>query len=318
MAEQHPDSAARRSTPGEIDAGEMMGSRARAFRLSRRGFFGLSGGLFIAAACTSDGDGSGDASTTRPSPGGTANPEGLEAGVVSNDMYATERPQRFAFALTDTAGFASGPPATITFTTGATDSETIDAPLNSEGLPEGRGLYVVEASFPEAGIFDAVISVDGNDLPVVFQILEEAEALTPGEAAPVVPSATVNDARGIDPICTLDPPCPFHELDLGEVTGSGKPVAVCFSTPARCQTRYCGPTLELLVELGPEFADSVDIIHVEVFRDSTTNQVAEPVDAYSLISEPWMYALDGTGTITNRMGGAWDKGELRRFLESTV
>lgn len=288
-------------------------------RLSRRGFFGLTSGLLVAAACGSDGSSVSSASTTVQKSSGDTNPGGLEPGIVSNDMYATERPQRFAFALTDIDGFASGPPATIAFASGATDTSTRDAPLNSEGLPEGRGLYVVEAQFPEAGIFDAVITVDGEELePVPYQILEEATALTPGEAAPSVPSATVDDNRGVDPICTLDPPCPFHELDLADVTGAGKPVAIAFSTPARCTSRYCGPTLELLVELGPDFADTLDIIHVEIFRDPTTSQVAEPVDAYQLISEPWMYAVDGAGTITNRMGGAWDKGELRSFLESAA
>lgn len=287
-------------------------------RLSRRGFFGLTGGLLVAAACGSDNSSGSGASTTLAGSGGGGSPGGLAPGIVSNDMYATERPQRFAFALSDANGFASGPPATITFTTGTTDTATTDAPLNSEGLPEGRGLYVVEAQFPDAGIFDAVIGVEGEELPAVYQILEEPEALTPDEAAPSVPSATVDDNRGVDPICTLDPPCPFHELNLADVTGAGRPVAIAFSTPARCTTRYCGPTLELLVELGPEFTDSLDIIHVEIFRDPTTNQVAEPVDAYGLISEPWMYAIDGAGTITNRMGGAWDKGELRTFLESAA
>lgn len=287
-------------------------------RLSRRGFFGLTGGLLVAASCGTDDSTAGGSATTLPGSGGDANPGGFEPGVVSNDMYATDLPQRFAFALTDTEGYASGPPATITFSSGATDTATMEAPLNKEGLPEGRGLYVVETQFPTAGIFDAVVGVEGENLPIAYQILEESEALTPGGAAPAVASATVDDHRGVDPICTLDPPCPFHELNLADVTGAGKPLAIAFSTPARCTSRYCGPTLELLVELGPEFADRLDIVHIEIFRDSTTNEVAEPVEAYGLISEPWMYAVDAAGTITARMGGAWDRGELNRFLDSAA
>lgn len=277
--------------------------------MSRRTFLGATGGLLLLAACGPD-DSDGDAAPST-SPGGES---GLSALLVSNDLYATEHPQRFAFTLADAGGSAAGPPATIRFLDGADTTETLEAPLHSEGLPEGRGVYVVDPVFEQAGIFEALVTVGEQELPLAFQIFESAEALTPGASAPAVASATVTDHRGVDPICTLDPQCPYHELDLASVIGAGAPVVISFSTPARCQTRYCGPTLEQLVELRGEFAD-LDIVHVEIYRGPETNELAEPVEAFSLPSEPWMYAVDADGTITDRMGGAFARDEIRGFLE---
>ncbi len=276
--------------------------------ISRRAFLGATGGLLLVAACGSDD--SGDAAATSAAPGGGS---GLSALLVSNDMYATERPQRFAFTLADPQGNAAGPPATIRFD-GADTTDVMEAPLHSEGLPEGRGVYVVRPTFPEAGIFDAVVTVEGNELPLAYQIFESAEARTPGDTAPAVPSATVSDHRGVDPICTLDPQCPYHDLDLADVIGAGAPVVISFSTPARCQTQYCGPTLEQLVDLRDEFAD-LDIVHVEIYQGPTTNDLAEPVAEFGLPSEPWLYAIDAEGTITDRMGGAFARDEIRDFLQ---
>lgn len=280
--------------------------------LSRRAFLAAAGGLVVLAACGSDdGDdaGGGSGTTIR-----TDEESNLSALLVSNDLYATDRPQRFAFTLADRDGDAAGPPASIRFLDGTVDDAEMEAPLFADGLPPGRGLYVVQPVFPTAGIFEAVVTVEGAQLPLAYQIFEEPEARVPGDQAPVVPSATFADPRGVDPICTLEPECPYHELDLADLIGAGAPVVVSFSTPARCQTQYCGPTLEQLVELRDEFAD-LAIVHVEIYQGATTNELAEPVAAFRLPSEPWMYALDGAGVITDRMGGAFDVSETRRFLQ---
>ena len=37
----------------------------------------------------------------------------------------------------------------------------------------------------------------------------------------------------------------------------GKPVIAMFATPARCQSRYCGPVLDQLIELAPAYGDRI-------------------------------------------------------------
>ena len=68
-----------------------------------------------------------------------------------------------------------------------------------------------------------------------------------GERLIPLPTPTTTEGRGVDPICTRQPTCPFHEQTLEEAMGSGKAVAFIISTPQFCQTAICGPVLDLLI-----------------------------------------------------------------------
>lgn len=63
-----------------------------------------------------------------------------------------------------------------------------------------------------------------------------------------VPTPTIADARGTNPICTRQPQCPFHNVSLDAALKERRPLVVLFATPARCQTDTCGPVLDVLLE----------------------------------------------------------------------
>ena len=77
--------------------------------------------------------------------------------------------------------------------------------------------------------------------------------------------------------------------------GKGKPVAVLFATPARCQSQYCGPVLDSLLPLVGDYQDRVDIVHVDIYKDLRTNETSPTVTAWNLPSEPWLFGVDATG-----------------------
>jgi hypothetical protein len=81
-----------------------------------------------------------------------------------------------------------------------------------------------------------------------------------------------------------------------------------------CQTRFCGPVLDQLLPLSEEFADRVDFVHVEIYRDTTGQEVVPTVEAWGLPSEPWLFAIDATGTITDRLDGAFATDEIEAML----
>jgi hypothetical protein len=88
-----------------------------------------------------------------------------------------------------------------------------------------------------------------------------------------------------------------------------------FATPARCQTRYCGPVLDTLLPLVPKYQDRIDFVHVEIYKNNQTTDVIPTVSAWGLEGEPWFFGVDGTGLVTARLDGAFDETEMRGVLD---
>jgi hypothetical protein len=239
--------------------------------------------------------------------------------VLSSDLHATPGPQRFVFAIAKGARYASfgradvafAPPGSKTFTTLRTD-------LEQDGLPRGRGIYVAAATFPEPGVWSARAVVDGRTVPFAVQVKPAPEAPVAGTAASRAASPTPAAPLGVDPICTRRPACPLHDVSLDQVIGT-RPVAVMFATPALCQSQYCGPVLdELLDVMGPYRDRGVAMVHVEIYRSTRGAAVAPTVEAWGLPSEPWFYTVDATGTIRERLDGAFSTGEVTTALDRLV
>jgi hypothetical protein len=279
--------------------------------LSRRGFLVATGTLLAAAAC---GSGSSDGGTS----GGVDDPNALTAGKVSIEPYVSTEPQRLAFVVFRNNGdFAAGAPMQVALK-GPGDSaygRPVAAVLHTEGLPKKRGVYVVDTPLPGSGIWKAQLTIAGSELEVPFEVNATPLVVTPGGAAPRVASPTTVDTLGVNPLCTEDPPCPLHTVSLDQVVGAGKPVAVMFATPARCQTQYCGPVLtELLGVMAPYQAD-IEIVHVEIYRDQTSDALVPTVEAWGLPGEPWLFGIDGTGTVVGRLDGAFGRDEVTGLLD---
>jgi hypothetical protein len=276
------------------------------FTVSRRAFLAGTGATLLLGACGGGSDGDRGESTD----------DVVQALRVSSELYPTGTAQRFAFALASGTDFVAGPPATIAFS--APDGRSVaprTARLHAEGLPEGRGIYAVETVLDQEGIWQGLVDVEGNEAELPFEVRPVASPV-PGTTAPASPSPTIADPLGVDPICTRDPQCPLHEQSLTGLIGNGRPLAVMFATPARCQTQYCGPVLDLLLEVLDEGGHpDVDAVHVEIYRSLTGAALVPTVEDWQLASEPWLFGLDGTGTVVARLDGAFDQSEIRGLLD---
>ncbi len=277
--------------------------------MSRRAFLAASGGLVLGAAAWPDIA----FAHHEPKLG-----KGLDGLVLSSDLYAKPEPQRFVFGLGSKRGYVSGPPVRIGFAPPDADEVTVGlAPTHffKAGLPEGRGVYVADPVLDAPGIWTAVALVHGRQITFAIQVKDAPEALQPGQAAPRAASPTIDDPLGVKPICTRTPPCPLHTESLADVIGDGTPVAVLFATPARCQSEYCGPVLDTLLSVRRAYPD-IRFVHVEIYQDNKTTDVAPTVTAWQLPSEPWLYTVDGAGTIVGAIDGAFGKGEIVQQLEA--
>lgn len=292
--------------------------------MSRRAFMALGGGALLLAAC------GGSSSSTKGAGGsGTSGPAGLSAFRMEIEPYVSPTPQRFAFILINNKnqGFASGPKSSLSIAPpGGSYGAPMPATLHTDGLPAGRGVYVVEPTLTTPGNWRGKVSIDGHpDAELAFPVSADPDTPTVGSMARVLATPTTAAPLGTNPLCTRTDannkpaPCAFHQTSLDQVAGKGKPVVVMFATPARCQSRYCGPVLDQLIASAPQYADRITPIHVEIYKDLRSNDLVTATDAWLGASgEPWIFAMDGTGKITGRLSGAFATDEIRALLDTTI
>ena len=280
--------------------------------ISRRGFLAGTAGLALAAA-------------TAPALAGPAGAllnvknTAISPLVLATDLYASPNPQRFVFAIARGSKYASFGPAQVAFAPpGVTQADVLDTNLYKDGLPKGRGIYVVDTVFPVAGNYKAAAIVGGKRVPFAIAVKGAAEAPIVGAAAPHAPSPTPSNPMGVNPICTRTPACPLHDVSLSDVIGTGKPVAAMFATPALCQSQYCGPVLDELLELKDAYADKITMVHIEIYTSNRGATQAPTVAAWNLPGEPFFFAIDGSGVIKTRLDGAIARSEIKAALDGLV
>ncbi len=116
------------------------------------------------------------------------------------------------------------------------------------------------------------------------------------------------DIASID---TRIPPSSMHSADFADVVGK-KPTVLLFATPALCQSRVCGPVVDIAesVKAGTE-GEGVEFIHQEVFVDNRIDKGLRPqLTEFNLQTEPWLFTVDKSGKVAARLEGAFSEREL--------
>jgi hypothetical protein len=102
--------------------------------------------------------------------------------------------------------------------------------------------------------------------------------------------------------------------DLADVLGK-RPVVITFATPLLCQSRVCGPVVDIVEQVKANASKSVAFIHQEIYANNKVNDgLRPPVTQWRLRSEPWTFVIDRKGRISTRFEGAFSAGELQRAV----
>lgn len=190
-----------------------------------------------------------------------------------------------------------------------------------EGPGEATTVYVVpKVNFDRRGPWTAIAMLKGENgleasrvpSPVVGKFSGVPEV---GQKAPTIHTPTAADVGGdLEKIDTRIPPDQMHEVDFAEVAGE-KPVVLVFATPAFCQTRVCGPVVDIAQQAADSFEGEVDFIHMEVYEDNDPGKGVRPqMRAYGLPTEPWTFLIDRNGVIRDRIEGAYGVSELEEAV----
>ena len=288
--------------------------------VSRRALLLAGAGGLVAAAC-GQGDGRSGQATTTSTAGG--------AGLSLAQVFYPEQPAgvalRLPLALADAQGaLVDDGPAELAVRVGPGADRLGEATTvhrHANGIP--RAYYPLTTTFAAPGTWRLATEVDGEPASLDVRVRDRSQVpVVPavGEALISVPTPTVEDARGVEPICTAEPACPLHTTSLDTAIGGDRAIAMLIASPAFCQTAICGPVLDLLVARQPDFADTVTMIHVEVYpdRQSAGRTVTDAVRAYGLAWEPSLFLARPDGTITARLDYTYDADELDQALAELV
>ncbi len=296
--------------------------------LTRRAVLAGSLALVVAAGCGGD-----DGAVTveeEDRRGATPSKQSLVAFFDGTSSLRPGSLQRAPFGIGDDRGaLVSDVPDELVFTLRDKGGKPIGDPLptssHAEGLP--RAYFPVAVTVPAAGIYGVTTEIGGETLEAAFTVgrPKDVKIPGPGDAMPVVDTPTTTDRRGVDPICTNQPPCPLHEVNLRDALAGEKPAVLLVSTPAFCQTAICGPVLDVLLGERDRVAGQIELIHAEVYRDAgeaeekgASATTAPVVDALHLPFEPCLVTIGSDGTVDRRLDVIFDAAELREALAALV
>jgi hypothetical protein len=195
----------------------------------------------------------------------------------------------------------------------------------TEGPGEARTVYVVpKVDFNRTGPWLAIAILKGENgleasrvpSPVVGQFPRVPKV---GERPPRIHTPTAAEVGGdLSKIDTRVPPDQMHEVDFADALGR-KPVVLVFATPALCQSRVCGPVVDIAQQVADKYGDRVDFIHMEVYNDNDANKGIRPqLRAFGLPTEPWTFLVGADGVIKDRIEGAYGVFELETALKTIL
>lgn len=205
----------------------------------------------------------------------------------------------------------------------------VEEPFQSDSVKSdpdsAESLYVADVPFEKSGdyIVLAALELDGRLVaadPAAVRVVKDANTPEVGEPAPSVSTPTTAEVKDIAAIDTRVPPSPdLHEDDLADVIGK-KPVVLLFATPALCQSRVCGPVVDIMKQVKEAHSDEdISWIHMEIFKDNEFDKgFREQVLAWKLPTEPWLFTIGADGRVAARLEGAFGEDELEEAVAAAT
>jgi hypothetical protein len=261
-----------------------------------------------------------------------------EVGLATSVFTVGE--DRLAFGMIDDQGqFVYGQTAVYM---APTPDEPAKGPFLAPAdvlVTEGRyrSKQAAEESDPFAAVYEAQVEFDqkgpwavlvvtktGNTFvaaPTRVEVSTKKADEIPdvGEAAPKVATDTLESVGGDEELLdTRTPPSDMHARSFDEVVGT-KPVALLFATPQLCQSRVCGPVTDIALQMKAKYGDDVEFIHQEVYVDNVPNAgLREPLEAFRLRTEPWLFVVGPDGNVTARLEGSFGLRAFENALQTAL
>lgn len=314
----------------------------------------------LVAACATPGASATPGLTSQPTPGSTGDAACATAPQPPSDLQGWSPPSttpsiipvpiqtrvltcgsnRFLFSLLDKDDRPVAAPDRTVGVSLYNLGRDPNAPIaTGEGtfiwaIEGARGIYELNVTFPEAGVYGAEFTIEGSDPEQVrftFDVRASSATIKVGDKAPASRTPTLADVGGdVTKISTdADPDPAFYQTSVDQALADGKPFALVFATPKFCTSAQCGPTLDRIKPFVTKYP-TVTFINVEPYELQLVDGSLQPVlDAqgyptptkvtdgeWHLTSEPAVFVVDRQGIVTGSFDLIFSDEELTAALDA--
>jgi hypothetical protein len=203
--------------------------------------------------------------------------------------------------------------------------EPVGVPGTSGGA-DTKAIYVANVRVPAAGHYYLV----ARPLGATERIAALGDLdVKPRSAAPMVgsraypshtPTLATTHGRTAPLTTRMPPDRALLRTSIASALAAHEPFVVTFATPRYCESRICGPVVDVVDHVRKQYAHSpIRFIHVEIYTDNNPSKGRNRwVQQWHLPGEPWTFLVGRDGRIKARFQGSVSIRELgdaiRRLL----
>ena len=250
--------------------------------------------------------------------------ENLSILVISSDVSIGEN--RIVFAVSDLESKFLNTPLKNAKIINTASNESIVIEPEYEVWSANKGAYSAKIAFETDGLYEIKVhSSLGGKGSAFLQVFPKSETPIIGYAPPFINTKTAQTLVEAQLISSdPEPYLGFYEINFDDAINNNKSTVIIFSTPALCTSGTCGPVLNNLKAVHPKYTDKFNFIHVEIFEDfynKNLNDVesltlSDPVKAWKLPTEPWVFFIDNKGILRDKYEGFISKNNIIKTLDS--
>jgi hypothetical protein len=195
------------------------------------------------------------------------------------------------------------------------------ARLESIGVRGGEAgvadsIYVAHVKTPQPGRYWIVAEPVGGTrkIQAVGNLIVPDHSVAPGVGDRAIASKTptLRSTGGkLKALTTSRTPDPaLYRTSVAAALAAKEPFVVSFATPLYCESRTCGPVVDVVSAVAKRHP-GVRFIHVEIYEDNDPAKGTNRwVNQWRLPKEPFTFVVDRTGVIRTKLEGAFSTTEL--------
>jgi hypothetical protein len=233
-------------------------------------------------------------------------------------------PVRVSFlVLTHRARAIERPTARVWVSLALDQAPFLTGTARLEDVGKGQRIYVADLEIPGPGKYFLLAEpVGGTKIQALGNVVVKRKSTAPTVGDRALPSKTPTLASTNGDLSALTtsrvPDRALYERSIAQALVAKEPFVVTFATPQFCQTRTCGPGVEVVSAVRKEPASKgVRSIHVEIYKDNDPAKgVNRWVKEWRLPTEPFTYVVDRSGVIRTKFEGAFSARELERAVRA--
>ena len=294
----------------------------------------LVGSILLAAGCGGGGGAGEGAGTTASTSSATLESlwraQGESVGAVAGTSDFQVGQNRVSFLVVDKEGRPAERPTAKVWVARGLDQKPFartTAHLEPIGVPGGEtadagAIYVARIDTASPGTYWYLAQpTGGRKIQALGNVVVKQQSAAPSVGARAIASNTPTLASTGGDLTELTtsrrPDRGLYTSSVAQALAAHHPFVLTFATPQFCQSRTCGPVVDVVsaVRKRQPAGSPVRFIHVEIYKgNDPANGVNRWVKQWRLPTEPFTYVVDRKGVIRTKLEGAFSVGELERAV----